>query len=94
MVSRTGLLSLPRTSTEKSIGVLAAQLEDVADLGMPRAETNGPGAVRRGVAVAHLGCLMVPSATKSRPATSPTTCLPSLVGAGDPRPVHHPRSTR
>ena len=35
---------------------------------------------------------MVPSAVKSRPATSPTTCLPRLVGAGDPAgAIHHPR---
>ena len=60
----------------QGLGVLAAQLEDVAHLdaagGFQRA-----GSVRGRIACAHLDASMVPSQVKSRPATRPKTCLPA-----------------
>ena len=84
MVSRTGLPSSPSTSTANASVYLRPSWK-MWPISMPRADTSGPAPSGDGSPSRTSAASMVPSAVKSRPATRPTTCLPLLVRAGDPR---------
>ena len=67
----------------EGLGVLAAELEDVADLDAAGdLQLLAVGGEVAGDAPRRRRC--TPSGVKSRPATRPTTWRPVLVGAGDP----------
>ena len=73
------------------VGVLAAQLEDVADLYSARTD-QWPGAVRGRVAVAHLGRLDRAVGDEVAPGHQADDVFAGLVGAGDPgASSHHAR---
>src|SRR6185436_15918682 len=75
MVSRTGLPFSPSTSAEKASVYLRPSWK-MWPISMPRADTNGPMPSGEGSPSRTSAASMVPSGTKSRPATRPTTCLP------------------
>ena len=66
------------------LGVLAAELEDVAHLDAARRLQARARSVGQASPSRTSAASMVPSAVKSRPATRSMTWLPGDVGAGDP----------
>ena len=68
----------------EGVGVLAAELEDVADLDAAGRHQR-PGPVRRGVAVAHLGGLDRAVGGEVAAGDQTDDVLAGRVGTGDPR---------
>ena len=90
MVNRTGLPFSPSTSASNASVYLRPSWK-MWPISIPRADTSGPAPSGEGSPSRTSAASMVPSATKSRPATSPTTCRP-----GSSAPVIHdvPSTTR
>ncbi|SHW93340.1 Uncharacterised protein [Mycobacteroides abscessus subsp. abscessus] len=88
MVRRTGLPFSPRTSALKASVYLRPSWK-TCPISMPRADTSGPAPSGEGSPSRTSAASMVPSATKSRPATIPTMCL---LGASAPV-IHDEPST-
>ncbi len=89
---RIGLPSAPSASSLEGIGVLAAELEDVADLDAARRDERCPDRPGDGSPSRTSAASMVPSGVKSRPAHQADDVVVGFVRAGDPRGARdHPR---